>query len=123
MISGVVRNREALVSLDVTSAAQVARRIECVVDTGYTGYLTVPAHIVHSLQLVSAGHRRGTLADGSIVSFEMFLASVRWHDKQREVLVSQISGASLIGMSMLLGSRLIVDAEEGGRVVLEELGP
>jgi len=123
MIHGVVKNREALVELEVSAGAGKTHRIEAVIDTGYNGYLTLPSHIVAALQLPSAGQRRGTLADGSVVRFEVFIATVNWHAKQREVLVSQMSGAPLVGMSLLNGSRLTIDASEGGRVSIEELKP
>jgi clan AA aspartic protease len=120
MISGTVANREALVELEVAHAGQPIATTAAI-DTGYNGYLTLPSDIITALGLPFAGYRSGTLADGSTVVLEVYLAAVTWHQVQREVLVAQAVGRPLIGMSLLHGSRLTIDAIEDGDVVIEKL--
>jgi len=67
------------------------------------------------------GHRRGTLADGSVTRLDAYLATVVWHGQPKGVLISQTAGTPLIGMSLLEGSRLTMDVVDGGKVILEEL--
>ena len=106
MIRGTIRNRESIIELEVYGPGQPAQQIQAVIDTGYNGYLTLPGRLVTALQLPFAGHRRGTLADGSVTRLDVYLASVVWHGRQIDVLISQTAGAPLIGMSLLERSRL-----------------
>lgn len=119
MINGSIRNHEAIIELQVVGTGQ-PQQIEAVIDTGYNGYLTLPSHLVRTLQLPFAGHRRGTLADGSITRLDVYLATVVWHGQQKGVLISQAAGTALVGMSLLEGSRLTMDVEDRGNVTIEE---
>ncbi|MEO8498008.1 MAG: clan AA aspartic protease [Planctomycetota bacterium] len=121
MIRGTIRNREAVIELEVSGPGQTASKVEAVIDTGYNGYLTLPYDLVAALQLAFAGYRRGTLADGSVTRLNVYLASVMWHGQQKDVLISQTTGAPLIGMSLLEGSRLTMDVTDGGAVTIEAL--
>ena len=121
MIRGTIRNRESIIELEVYGPGQPTQQIQAVIDTGYNGYLTLPSHLVTALQLPFAGHRRGTLADGSVTRLDVYLASVVWHGRQIDVLILQAAGAPLIGMSLLEGSRLTMDVVDGGDVSIEEL--
>lgn len=121
MINGNVRNREAIIELEVTDAGQSVQQVEAVIDTGYNGNLTLPYDLVTALKLPFAGHRRGTLADGSVTRLDVYLASVVWHGRQKDVLISQAAGTPLIGMSLLAGSCLKMNVIDGGDVSIEEL--
>lgn len=121
MIVGKITNREAIIAFEVSGSNTVSQRIEAVIDTGYNGYLTFPNHLVEALRLTFAGHRRGTLADGSAVRLNVYLASVFWHGQQKDVLVSEAAGTPLVGMSMLDGSRMAMDVIDGGDVTIEAL--
>ena len=91
------------------------------IDTGYNGYLTLPSRWVTALQLRFAGHRRATLADGSVTVLDVYLASVIWHGRQRDVLVAEAEGSPLVGMSILQGNRMTIDVLEGGEVTIRDL--
>lgn len=121
MIHGTIRNREAVIELEVSGPGQPPQQIEAVIDTGYNGYLTLPSHLVTALRLPFAGYRRGTLADGSVTRLDVHMASVIWHGQQKDVLISQAAGAPLVGMALLDGSRLTMDVVDGGDVTIEEL--
>ena len=52
MIEGVVNAaREAVVTISVRGPDGQAREIEAVIDTGYSGFLTLPASLVEDLGL------------------------------------------------------------------------
>ena len=93
MITGrVTALREATIRLTVRGPHQHQQEVEAVIDTGFNGFLTLPSHVVHALQLPFVGNSRATLGDGSTVVLDLYLASVLWHAQEREVLVLQADG-------------------------------
>lgn len=95
--------------------------VETVVDTGFTGFLTLPRGFVDSLSLPLLGSTPATLADGTTAALEVCEALVVWHGRQRPVECLVTGGAPLIGMSLLRGSELRIRVTGGGDVRIEEL--
>lgn len=112
---------EPLISLRVGAGSGRDEQIEAVIDTGFTGELTLSPRTVESLSLRFQGDGTATLADGSVESFEIYRAALFWHGLPRLVLVYAVPGPPLIGMELLRGSELRVEATRGGRVEIEEL--
>jgi clan AA aspartic protease len=119
MTGRVTALREATLRLTVIGPDQRQQVVEAVLDTGYNGFLTLPSHIVRPLQLPFVGYRRATLGDGSIIVLEMYLATVLWHEQEREVLVLQADGGPLVGMALLYGSRVVLHVVDDGDVLVE----
>jgi clan AA aspartic protease len=93
--------------------------VDAVLDTGFNGFLTLPSHVVQTRQFPFVGHRRATLGDGSIVVLDLYLPTVLWHEPEREVLVLQADGESLVGMALLYGSRVVLHVVDDGDVLIE----
>ena len=123
MIDGRVTTdgREAVIALDVLGREGRARRTEAVVDTGFTGYLAIPADAAASLGLPERGSETFMLADGSEAVLPVYRGEVLWHGKGLRIPIGQADGGVLIGMSLLRGSRLTVEARPGGETRIEEL--
>lgn len=122
MISGVVTsNREAVIRVLVRGARGQEAQVEGVIDTGFTGFLTLPARLIATLALPFAGTTRAVLADGSEVPMDVFEATVIWDDQERGVVALATEGAGLVGMALLSGYRLTLDVEDGGPVSIEAL--
>lgn len=120
MIEGVVNAaREAVLTLTVRGPAGRATDIEAVIDTGYSGFLTLPPTLLRDLQLPFATTARATLADGSEVSFDVHTATVLWDGQLRSVEADAADTTPLVGMSLLDRHNLYVEVEDGGRVVIE----
>jgi len=84
MITGRVNsNREAVISLAVSGPQGETREIEAVIDTGYSGYLTLPGAVVAALGLSSIGLSYLTLADGSEIPSDVCLVTVDWDGQAR----------------------------------------
>jgi len=123
MISGrVTADREAIIPLEILGSDLQHRHLDVILDTGFNGALTLPSPIVRDLELPFLSTRRATLADGSTVALEMYLAVVVWHEQEREVPVLQAEGDVLIGMALIEGSHVTLDVIEGGDVIIEPLG-
>lgn len=120
MITGTVTAREPLVSLTVRGPGG-ERTIDAVVDTGYTGQLTLPPGMISALGLRSFRQGRALLADGSEITFDVYEAAVVWDGAARRLPVDEAETTPLVGMGLLQGFRLRIDCAEGGRVEIERL--
>ena len=67
MIGNVNTNREAIVQLVVLGKNLQKQGIKAVIDTGYTGCLTLPSAIVTTLGLTWFMQQEGILGDGSLL--------------------------------------------------------
>ncbi len=63
----------------------------------------------------------GTLGDGSEVVFEMYTASAIWDGQIQIIDVASSEAEPLIGMSLLYGYDLRIQAIEGGNVSVQAL--
>ena len=121
MITGKLTvHQEAVIELEVGSSNQ-SEKIEAVIDTGFTGYLTLPSALVSRLNLQQAGEQRAILGDENRVVLKRHIAKVLWHGAERNVYVLQAEGGPLVGMSLLYGSRLILDVVTDGNVTIDAL--
>ena len=124
MIKGKVdSSQQVLITIDIIDGEGSIRSLEVVLDTGFTGYLTLPTGTVQQLGLRSVGERTFELANGELFAFEAFLAAVSWHGRLRDVLVLKSDSAPLLGMTLLWGSRVTMDTLTEGEVTIEELLP
>jgi clan AA aspartic protease len=122
MIYGVVNlRREATLSLVVGNSNGQRQVIDTVVDTGFSGFLSLPSAIITSLNLPWSASDIVTLGDGSETLFDLYTATVIWDGQYREIYIAESETEPLLGMSLLYGYRLQVDTIEGGTVKIEEL--
>ena len=128
MIKGTVaRNSggglEAWVAVSVMDADGELQQCEVIVDTGFTGCLVLPEAEIQRLGLVRAGSQYSVIASGSEAEFDYYETSVLWHGRLHEIEVFQSIDQPLLGMELLEGSRVLVDAWDGGEIVIEEVRP
>ena len=120
MMHGVVNQScEATVPLVISNANRQTRLINAVIDTGYTGFLSLPSEIIIALDLPWTGIERGTLGDGSEVTFEVYAATIIWDGQYRNIPVNEAETDPLVGMSLLYGYDLQIRAVEGGNVTIK----
>ncbi len=94
-----------------------------VVDTGFTGALTLPTALAEGLGLKAGPRMDLILADGSVQSLETYPAEVFWDCHWRQVLASAIGDEVLVGMRLLGGFRLCIDAIPHGVVEISSHSP
>ena len=97
--------------------------MEFILDTGYNGWLTLPQDIISRLGLTIRVERTVSLADGRSVALRTFAATALWHGQTSKVYVVESESEPLLGLSMLWGSRLTLEAREVGEVTIEEMRP
>jgi clan AA aspartic protease len=121
MKKGVVRRREARIRLRVRGRNGRQASIEAIIDTGFTGWLTLPPALIADLQLPWEGFGHAELADGSTSDYFVYQATVLWERRPRQVIVSELNTAPLVGMGFLGGNELKIHVRPGGAVTIRPL--
>ena len=122
MFQGAVNGEgEAVLHLVVLSDQGQVLQAEVVVDTGYTGTLTLPPSLISKLRLPLNGKSLAVLADGSEIICETYDGTVIWHGQQLQIRIDAVDSDPLLGMDLLYGSKLTIEVMEGGEVLIQEL--
>jgi clan AA aspartic protease len=122
MINGTVTvDLEAIIPVIVSGAGGQQQPIDPLLDTGYSGYLTLPPGLTASLGLVWLGREQGVLADGSVGLFDVYRATVLWDGQPRPVEVDAIDGRPLLGTALLQGHEVRIAVVAGGAVAITAL--
>jgi clan AA aspartic protease len=95
--------------------------VDAVIDTGFSGFLTLPSSTIASLDLIWKGRDIATLGDGTSCIFEVYIAVVIWDGQYRTIDINESETMPLIGMQLLRGYDLRIQAIEGGSVTIEAL--
>jgi clan AA aspartic protease len=111
---------EAMLSIAVRNNATI-QMIDAVIDTGFSGFLTLPSDAISTLKLSWEGRDVATLGDGTSCTFEVYLGYVIWDGQYREVYINESETVPLIGMRLLRGYDLRIQTIEGGIVTIEAL--
>ena len=120
MIEGVVNAAyEAVIRLTVQGPSRQEQDIEAVIDTGFTGFLSLPSGVVVDLGLPFLNASQATLADGSEVTLSVYRAMVLWDGEPRYVRAYAADAMPLAGMRLLDSHDLSIQVREGGRVVIQ----
>ncbi len=110
---------EAVVTLVLLEPTGQTQEIEAIIDTGFTGFLTVTPAMVAALELPFQIMGRATLTDGRETTFPMHAVTVMW-DGQAVTVDAEAAGTTpLVGMRLLSDYRLCVDIHDGGLVTIE----
>jgi clan AA aspartic protease len=119
MMQGFVsQNCEAIMPIVVGYDNKPTQLVEALIDTGFTGFLSLPLSMIESLGLPWIFSDSVTLGDGSEVIFQMYRATVIWDGRFKVVDVAASESEPLLGMSLLYGFKLQVEAIERGTVTI-----
>lgn len=121
MISGIVTDRHAIVSLTFLLINDSTFPIEFVIDTGFTDYLCLPSEAVSLLRLPFLYNMPVNLADNTSVSLAVHQATILWDGVERDVRVFATGRRPLIGTAMLSEQELVIQFTEDGLVTIDEL--
>ncbi len=121
MIGNVNSRREAIIQLAVLGTNNQRQGIKAVIDTGYTGFLTLPSAMIAKLGLTWFMQEEGTLGDGSMCMFNVFEASIIWDGQVRPIEINESEADPLIGMGLLEGYELNIQGLAGDTVTIKAL--
>lgn len=121
MMHGLVnQNCEAILAVAVKNDAK-AQLVDALIDTGFSGFLTLPSSVIAELGLTWKGRDEATLGDGTACIFDVYIAEVIWDGQYHMIDINESEAVPLIGMSLLRGYDLRIQAIEGGSVKVEAL--
>ncbi len=114
---------EARITIDIAGDDRLFRSVEAIIDTGFTGALSLPESAAHELGLRSARAERVTLADGRSIRANVHAARILWHGQPLDARVQTLGSHPIVGTALLANCRMTIDWWDGGDVVIEERMP
>jgi predicted aspartyl protease len=123
MITGTVKSDEGCIRLTVIGRGGQRHEIEAVVDSAYTGRLTLPPALITMLGLRRRSIGLATLADGSTCVFQVYAGELVWDGKLRRTLVDEADTDPLVGMKLMRGHELKMQIRHRGKVTIKRLRP
>ena len=114
---------EARVDIGIAGSNSIFQTVAVVVDTGYSGALTLPELVARELGLRSTQRRYVILANGQTEQVGACAARLLWNGQPIDVLTHLMGDKPMIGTALLTNSRLSIDWWDGGDVIIEERVP
>ena len=122
LIQGKVDSRwQAWVPLEMLDGSGHIHSVDVVVDTGFSGYLTLPAEIIRRLDLEPDVQTNITLATGVRDRVNTWNGFVLWDDQPLIIQILESAGTPLLGMRLMQDSQLTIQARINGDVIIERL--
>jgi clan AA aspartic protease len=120
MIRGAVNPHfQVVVPFSIRGPANYFHDMEAILDTGFSGSLTLPPLVIAALGLTWDSIRLGLLANGQLHPFDLYEATITWDGAPRTILVQAADGAPLIGLELLKGFDLRVRFNVAGSAEIE----
>lgn len=110
-----------MIRLAVRGRGRREQVVEAVIDTGFTGFAALPPSVLAALRLPLIGRSPAVLANGSEVLIDIYEIEILWDGRWRTVEAGSIDAGALVGMALLGGHSLYLEATAGGRVTIEAL--
>jgi clan AA aspartic protease len=120
MYGSVNQNCEAILPVVVKNDTKT-QLVDAVIDTGFSGFLTLPSSTITALDLIWKGRDVATLGDGTSCIFEVYIAAVIWDGQYRTIDINESETVPLVGMRLLRGYDLHIQTIEGGSVTIDAL--
>ncbi|MYE40361.1 MAG: clan AA aspartic protease [Chloroflexi bacterium] len=122
MLNGRINDElQAWVSVEILDGAGGVHPVEVLLDTGFNGELALTSSVIRRLNLARGTPRFAELATGDTTLLPSYTATILWDGLPRSIQVVEADGERLLGMELLLGSRVTLDVTEGGPVTIDAL--
>jgi len=120
MITGMVNARyEMAITLSVRNSAGQEQEVEAILDSGFTGSLTLPPSLIAKLGLPWRSRSSVVLANGNVEELDIHAATIVWDATPRAILIQAVDNVPLIGMALLVGYDSRARVTIGGTVQIE----
>lgn len=114
MEEGVVTGNRVIVTVSILRSNGDIVEIDAVMDTGFSGFLTLAPRAIESLKLEWINRTFVHLAGSQPAEVDVFAATLLWYGREVDVEVLEIDDDPLLGMAQLRGSEVRFSVEEGG---------
>ena len=118
MVRGMVHDLQARVDVVFRIPERGDIAVECVVDTGFAGALTLSPEAIRLLGLPFFQEIEANLANDADVRTAVHIATILWEGHEMEVAVFAMGRRPLLGTALLDGKRLCADFTEAGEVTI-----
>jgi clan AA aspartic protease len=118
---GIVEDLQARMNILFRLPGRPDFSLECVVDTGFAGALTLPEDVIKALGLPFFQEIDANLANDMDVKADVYVGTIIWGGQEMEVAVLAMGRRPLLGTALLDGKRLCTDFVEQGEVTIETL--
>jgi clan AA aspartic protease len=122
MIRGTVNsNNEAVLPLRVRGPGGTELDVDAIIDTGFTGSITLPPAIISALNLTGQSQVATRLGDGTMCYLDAYDVEIEWDGVWITVVVWEIDATPLLGMGLLTGHEMFIEFVPGGVVDITKL--
>jgi len=122
MISGTVTTTfDALVPLTLVNEDGIQRDIDAVIDTGFSGWLSLPLDLIDEMEFSWRHLAWVILADDSEAPCDVYDGAVFWNENTRRIPVDCGGQTPLIGMRLLENHMLQVMVTPNGSVTIDAM--
>ena len=122
MMSGTVNSSgELMVPIRILDANEHIRRFEAIVDTGFTGDLTLPSEYTRELGLIVEQTVDAVVANEETLALNSFRGTVLWRGERKSIRIIEVEGTPLIGIGLLWDSLLTAEITDNGAVTIGPL--
>lgn len=120
MITGKVSaDLEPVIYLRVTGDGTMDFTLPFGVGTGFSEYLSLSTDVITALALPFKDYGDIVLADNSVTTRRIYQVTVIWDGQKRLVAAYEMERPNLVGMKLMRGYKLTVEAQDGGSVTIE----
>jgi clan AA aspartic protease len=123
IVGTVTADHEAIIRIFVRDSSGHEHDQDALIDTGFNGWLCLPPDLIAAWGLRWQRIGRARLADGSEILFDIYEATVIWDGQARTVPVDEADTDPLVGMALIHGYELNLQAVDGGAVTLRRIAP
>jgi clan AA aspartic protease len=117
VIRGTVNpQREAVVPLRVRGPSGIECDVDAVIDTGFSGVLTLPPALISALNLPHRSQVGIQLGDGTIRRFDTYDVEVEWDGVWLNAAATEIDATPLLGVGILSDHQVFIEFVRGGVV-------
>ena len=120
MIRGRLNERlEPIVAVEVSNGDGDWRTVEAILDTGFSGYLTLAQDLIENLGLEYDAQIQMVLADGEDTTMRSYVGFVNWFGQTRRVDIIASEAPPLLGMFLLAGCKITMRVRRDGEALIE----
>lgn len=120
MIFGLVRGYSPRIR-HILRGLRGSIEVEFVVDTGFEGELALPPALLRQVEANFLEVRFVLMANGQEEQHSVYTITLDWNDEPRPTEVLALDGNPLLGMLLIDGNHLHIEATEGGEIMIEPL--